>query len=95
MSTPATLDAVILAAWIAERRAILNREGCAVRAGAGHTIEVQVINSRTGRFLEMTLPDGRSHFDNDAERDAVLAQLQQPEPVAYVRSGRACLAARA
>lgn len=75
------LEDEILSTWIAERRAILQREGCAVRAGAGNTIEVQIINSPLRRFATLTIPISETmyatRFRTAAARDAVLALLQR------------------
>jgi len=59
--------------WLAERRAIIAREGVAVRAGAGPWIELQSIN--TGEWLRLALPDRATVFASAAERDAALRAL--------------------
>lgn len=61
-------------AWIAERRAIVVRDGHAIRAGQHNTIEVQSIN--TGAWIVLQLPDKATQFTTTADRDAVLSQLQ-------------------
>jgi len=60
--------------WIAERRAIVVRDGHATRAGRGGSIEVQSIN--TGAWLVLQLPDKATQFTTAEDRDAVLRQLQ-------------------
>jgi hypothetical protein len=60
-------------AWPATVREIVQREGVAMRAGAGGSIEVQSIN--TGEFMPLLLPGGAMEFATAAERDAVLAQI--------------------
>lgn len=60
--------------WISDRREIAQRDGHALRAGHGNTIEVQSIN--TGEWLTLQLPDNARDFATAADRDAVLRQLQ-------------------
>lgn len=55
-------------------REIAQREGRAVRAGAGNSIEFQVINS--GVFLPVQLPDGGTAFPSTKERDEALQVIQ-------------------
>lgn len=61
--------------WLAERRAIVLRDGHAIRAGAtAMTIEIQCIN-QPDRWLALGI-DGRPLIFTDwVERDAVLEQL--------------------
>lgn len=75
-AAPTALEIRITDAWVELRREIIQREGCAVRAGLDRTIEVQLINSSTGRFLTLTLPNGERCFASVEERDAILARLQ-------------------
>jgi len=65
--------AALPATWPATVREIVQREGAAMRAGAGASIEVQSIN--TGEFMPLLLPGGAMEFATAAERDAVLAQI--------------------
>lgn len=60
--------------WIAERRAIAQRDGHALRAGLDLTIEVQSIN--TGEWHPLMLPSEGTRFVSSQDRDRVLAQLQ-------------------
>ena len=73
--------------WIEQRREILAREGRAVRAGEGNTIEVKsnrtlgVIEDRpveSNEWFYLTLPTGALAFQHTLERDAVLHALTQP-----------------
>lgn len=59
--------------WIAGVAAALRRDGQAIRAGAGCTIEVQSIN--TGRWMPLMLPGNGSTFVSEADRGAVLHLL--------------------
>ena len=61
-------------AWIAQRRAIMFRDGHAVRGGAGPWIEVQTINEPK-QWCTLTLPGGALVFASVADRDAVLSKL--------------------
>lgn len=82
MTTPAPIALAELPPdWIAERRAIIARDGVAVRAGAGPWIEVLSIN--TGAWLRLALPERATEFTSVAERDAALAALvgKPPAPV--------------
>ena len=60
--------------WISARREIATRDGHALRAGRGNTIEVQSIN--TGEWLTLQLPDNARNFATAADRDAVLRHIQ-------------------
>lgn len=75
-------------AWIASRRAIIARDGYAIRAGVGprgFTIEVKSLTPseqlaavdplRTNVWCIMGLPEGASEFHRAADRDAVLNRL--------------------
>lgn len=59
--------------WIAERREIVQREGYALRASAGASIEIKSLT--TNEWLRLALPEKAPSFATAAERDAVLAQL--------------------
>lgn len=59
--------------WIETVRAIAQRDGHAVRAGAGATIEMQSIN--TGKFGILMLYGSADRFASDADRDQVLEQI--------------------
>lgn len=61
--------------WIDERRTIAQRDGHAIRAGRGRTIEVQSI--RTGDWHPLALPNNAKRFAFELERNAVLAALQE------------------
>jgi hypothetical protein len=70
------IDAAKLPAeWPGIVREIALREGNAVRAGAGATIEVQLIN--TGEFRALMLPNGGTCFVSDSDRDLVLRQIHE------------------
>ena len=71
--TPATA-ADCSADWIAERRAIVLRDGHAIRAGRGPWIEVQSIN-RPDHWCTLTLPGNALVFATVTDRDTVLRQL--------------------
>ncbi|MBL9187892.1 MAG: hypothetical protein JNK23_10460 [Opitutaceae bacterium] len=73
--------------WLAERRAIIAREGVAVRAGAGPWIEVQSIN--TGAWLRLALPERATVFASTAERDEALAALVGENPLPDVPTNHA------
>ena len=60
--------------WIAERREVIAREGYALRAGAGACIEIKSLI--TNEWLRLALLDKATAFASEADRDAVLAQLQ-------------------
>lgn len=61
--------------WLAERRAIAERNGYAIRAGAGLTIEFQRIN-RPDEWAVYLGRDGVPlKFVSEADRDRVLAIL--------------------
>lgn len=62
------------AQWVAERRAIILRDGHAVRGGAGPWIEVQTINGPR-KWCTLTLPGNALVFATIADRDQVLRQL--------------------
>ena len=81
MSVPAPIKAPPITAadlpagWAAIVRETAQREGHAVRGGAGCTIEVQSIT--TGNFYRLMLPGGGFAFTTAEERDAVLRQIQE------------------
>lgn len=72
--------------WIAERREVVVREGYALRAGAGATIEIKSLTLtvqlavddplKRNQWLRLALPDNAPAFATDADRDAVLTALQ-------------------
>lgn len=70
---PAISIAQLPEGWSGIVGAVAKRDGHAVRAGAGATIEVQSIND--GEFRPLLLPGGGVAFATDAERDAVLAEI--------------------
>lgn len=69
--------------WIEDRRAIVVRDGHAVRAGerggdlSGEPFTLEVKSLRTNEWLRLTLPGGGTTFASAADRDAVLRQLQE------------------
>ena len=66
--------------WIAERRAILQHEGHAIRACASSlTIEIQCINN-PDRWLYLGRDGFPLVFATAADRDAILAQLWSHSP---------------
>ncbi|QYM80253.1 hypothetical protein K0B96_06470 [Horticoccus luteus] len=73
---PPVTAASLMPEWIALVREIARREGHAVRAGAGNTIEVQSIN--TGVFHPIAMPTGATEFTTAAERDFVLEKITRP-----------------
>lgn len=75
--TPSPVVGGITLAWIEQLAADLILEGRPFRAGAGLTIEAQVIN--TGRWLPINLEgqSGVCQFTDIGARDAVLAVIQQ------------------
>lgn len=64
--------------WIAERREVIRRDGYAVRAGEGNTIELKSLT--TNRWCVLTLPGGALAFAILLERDAVLHALTSSKP---------------
>jgi len=60
--------------WIEERRAILLRDGHAIRTGAGYWIEVQSINE-PHTWHPIHTPNGGFLYDSAGSRDAVLHRL--------------------
>lgn len=60
--------------WIAERRAIIVRDGYALRAGSACAIEIKSLT--TNEWFRLTLPGGALAFTTEPGRDAVLALLQ-------------------
>jgi hypothetical protein len=67
--------AAIPAEWPGIVREIALRDGHAVRAGEGATIEVQSIN--TGLFHPLALPNNGTCFETDADRDSVLRLIHE------------------
>ena len=63
----------IPADWPATVREIVRRDGQAVRAGAGNSIEVKSLN--TNQWLCLQLPNGAKHFATPEARDAILGQI--------------------
>lgn len=77
MSTTAPVFEPVVEEWIRVRREIIQREGCAVRAGAGRTIEVQLVNRPGTVFMPLFGPDGVNRsFASEALRDEILRRLQ-------------------
>jgi DNA-binding sugar fermentation-stimulating protein len=63
-------------AWCsAVREAKARREGCAIRAGEGNIIEVQLIN--TGAWQELMLPGNGVRFFTADDRDIVLRKITE------------------
>lgn len=60
--------------WIEQRRAIILRDGHAVRAGKGLWIEIQEPN-RPQVWRPINTPTGGQQYATAADRDAVLEQL--------------------
>lgn len=81
------LAADFKAVWIADVRALLQREGMAARAGdylapkAGELVGehaiwvIEVQSTNTGVWHPLNLPANTTLFASAADRDAVLAQL--------------------
>jgi hypothetical protein len=63
----------IPADWPALVREIVRRDGQAVRAGAGNSIEVKSLT--TNQWLCLQLPGGAKSFATPEVRDAILAQI--------------------
>ena len=59
--------------WIEERREVIQREGYALRAGEGATIEIKSLT--TNEWLRLALLDKATAFTTEAERDVVLELL--------------------
>ena len=90
MSAPAAKPAPIAldqvpAEWIELRREIIQRDGYALRAGDGNSIEVKSLTPReqmaerdplrTNAWCPLALPGGAVNFRTAEDRDAVLSQL--------------------
>jgi len=71
--TPLTAAEVLATNWADNVREASLRDGNAIRAGAGNTIEGQSIN--TGQFMPILLKSGGVAFASAADRDAVLAHI--------------------
>lgn len=63
-------------AWIEMLREIVQRDGQAVRAGAGDSIEA--LSLRTNEWMPIRLPDGGTAFPTTRERDQALTRIQTP-----------------
>jgi len=63
-------------AWIGMLREIVQRDGQAVRSGAGNSIEARSL--RTNEWMPIRLPDGTTEFPSTTERDQALARIQTP-----------------
>lgn len=64
--------------WAEFIREIVQREGRAVRAGAGNnTIEAKSLTKNEWFTLPLP-PDGKPHFPTTADRDQALARIQTP-----------------
>lgn len=59
--------------WIEARREVIQREGYALRAGDGATIEIKSLT--TNEWLRLALLDKATAFTTEAERDVVLELL--------------------
>lgn len=59
--------------WISDVREILVRDGQAIRAGDGPSIEAKSL--RTNKWGRLMLPGSGTTFTDVAERDVVLAKL--------------------
>jgi hypothetical protein len=71
----------IPAAWIAQVREVILRDGCAIRAGFPDlTIEVQLIN-RPETWQPLNLSTNTCHFATEQDRDAVLKMLTGESPI--------------
>jgi hypothetical protein len=73
--TPLTAAEVLATNWADNVRSAVQRDGNALRAGVGNTIEAQSIN--TGEFGPILLRNGGVVFATAADRDAVLAHIQR------------------
>jgi hypothetical protein len=71
---PLCSAAEIAPEWLAMVRATLEREGVALRAGAGPSIEVQ--SMRDGIFRPLQLPNNGRAFRSVEDRDQIFRQLQ-------------------
>lgn len=81
MSTPAvtvlpTAVEIIATGWADRVREAAKRDGNAIQAGAGNTIEAQSINS--GLFGAILLPTGGAAFATAEDRDQVLQKIIAP-----------------
>jgi hypothetical protein len=75
------------AEWIEMRRAAIRRDGHAVRAGAGNSIELKSLTPRErlaewdplrlNAWVPICLPGGSGSFATTEDRDAVLAKLTE------------------
>lgn len=80
MSTTTTIvpitAAEILPHWPAAVRQAARRDGVAIRAGAGNSIEAQSIN--TGEWMPILLKNGGTAFATAEDRDQILNQIIAP-----------------
>lgn len=74
------IQADILDVWIAERRAMIVRDGAVVRGGPGCTIEVQLMHRPCHVFQPINSPAGVPHFGTEAERDEIVRRLNGETP---------------
>ena len=80
---PAVTLSAFTPEWILDRRAVVVRDGYALRpgqlgcdrAGVPYTIEIKSLT--TNEWLRLALPGGAENFENLAARDLVLAQLME------------------
>jgi hypothetical protein len=59
--------------WISDRREVILRDGYAVRAGNGASIEIKSLT--TNEWMRLALPGGATAFTSIAERNRVLGEL--------------------
>jgi hypothetical protein len=71
--TPLTAVEVLATNWADNVREASRRDGNAIRAGTGNTIEGQSIN--TGQWMPITLRSGGIAFATAEDRDQVLAKI--------------------
>ncbi len=64
--------------WLEERRIVVTRDRHEVRPSGKFNVEVKMRQGE--RWLLLGLPDKAPGFDTEADRDAVLAELQRPGP---------------
>lgn len=71
--SPMTAADVLATNWPARVRSAAFRDGNALQAGPGNTIEAQSIN--TGEFGAIMLPNGGASFTTPEDRDQVLEKI--------------------
>lgn len=77
-TTSKPFSALTLPEWADYMRELVQREGRAVRAGAGNTT-IEAKSLTTDHWYSLPLPpDGKPFFTTTAERDAALARIQTP-----------------